>query len=69
MCFENRYGGLLEDTREEHATMPLTRWFIAETNESRCLKICFIPYETELHIKSAYEPNPEEIRIYYKYAF
>jgi hypothetical protein len=68
MCFENKYGGLLEDTREKHATTPLTRWFISETNQRRRLKICFIPYPTELHIKSAYEPNAEEIRIYNKYA-
>ena len=69
MCFENKYGRLLEDTREEHATTPPTAWFIAETNQCRCLKICFIPYEAELHIKTAYEPNQDEINIYNKHAF
>ncbi len=68
-CFINRDGGLLEDKRENHATTPLTRWFIAETNQCRLLKICFIPIGTKLHIKTAYEPNAEEIRIYKQHAY
>ena len=41
-CFLNRDGGLLEDEREDHKTTPLTEWFIAETDQGRKLKVCFV---------------------------
>jgi uncharacterized DUF497 family protein len=66
-CFENREGLDLFDTRAEHLTDPLTRWFIAQTNHRRLLKIVFIPVKDSIEIKSVYEPNEEEIRIYHKY--
>lgn len=74
-CFENREGKTLLDTRPEHHSDPPTRWFIAETNQRRVLKIVFIPrraqtdagVETQLHIRSAFEPNDNEIAIYQKY--
>lgn len=31
-CLANREGGLLEDTREDHKSDPLTQWFMAETD-------------------------------------
>lgn len=68
-CFNNREGNLLEDTREEHKTDPRTLWFIAETNKRRKLKVCFVEgtdSEPEI-IKSAFEPNEQEISIYKKY--
>jgi uncharacterized DUF497 family protein len=68
-CFINRTGGLLEDTREKHKTNPPTEWFIAETNHGRALKICFVQVGTAIHIKSAYPPNAEEVRIYNAHAY
>lgn len=68
-CFYNRIKGLLEDTRERHKTNPPTMWFIAETNEERSLKVIFIELANGTYeIKTAYEPNEEEVRIYEKYA-
>lgn len=66
-CFENRRGADLFDTRAEHHTDPLTRWFLAYTNHCRLLKIVFIPRGDVMEIKSVYEPNDEEVRIYRKY--
>lgn len=66
-CFANRTGQLLADTRAEHLTNPITRWFIAETDYGRKLKIVFIPLGEDIIIKSAYVPNAEELRIYIKY--
>ena len=63
-CFINRDGGLLEDTREDNKTTPLTEWFIAETHKGRKLKVCFIQIGTEITVKSAFEPNAEEIEMY-----
>lgn len=71
-CFDNRCAGLLEDTREEHLTDPATQWFIAETNQCRKLKVAFIRRTirgvVRIDVRTAYEPNGEEIRIYEKYA-
>ena len=69
-CFSNREGDFLQDTREDHATDPATNWFIAETNRGRKLKVAFMYYsETKkVVIKTAYEANDSEIRIYQKYA-
>jgi len=68
-CFYNRIKGLLEDTREQHKTNPPTMWFIAETNEGRSLKVVFIELPNGTYeIKTAYEPNEDEVRIYEKFA-
>lgn len=66
-CFENCEGEHLLDQREEHKTNPPTKWFIASTNAGRQLKICFIFKGGEVHLRTAYEPNADEIRIYAKY--
>jgi hypothetical protein len=66
-CFANRNGNYLVDPREEHASDPPTRWFIAETDFGRLLKVVFIPLEREIVIRTAYDPNEEERRIYKKY--
>ncbi|HEY1899356.1 MAG TPA: hypothetical protein VGG49_06165 [Steroidobacteraceae bacterium] len=70
-CFENRSGGLLEDTREQHRTDPPTQWFIGETNKGRRLKIVFVQRQTatglQVDLRTAYEPNAEETRIYAKF--
>lgn len=49
-------------------TNPLTRWFIAETDFGRKLKIAFMPTDEGIVIKTAYGPNTEELRIYNKIA-
>jgi hypothetical protein len=67
-CFASRPGRYLVDTREENRTDPPTRWFIAETDRGRSLKVVFIRKGTDVTIKTAYDPNPEEIRIYRKYS-
>lgn len=63
-CFDNKLGRLLTDTRALHKTNPPTLWFIAETNKGRALKIVYIQIEMEIHLKTAYEPNEEEKKIY-----
>ena len=63
-CFENRSGGLLIDSREQHRTTPPTQWFIALTNQNRLLKVVFILHDGEITIKTAYPPNDTEIAIY-----
>lgn len=66
-CFENREGRLLLDPREAHWTDPPTMWFLAETNHQRMLKIIFVQRDHDLFLKSAFDPNAEERRIYKKY--
>ena len=64
-CFRNRTGKFAYDVRERHQTNPPTLWFISETNAGRRLKLVFLRYDkTEFVIKSAFEPNAEEERIY-----
>lgn len=63
-CFANRVGSTLIDTREQHQTDPETRWFIAETDFGRRLKVCFIFEGNDVIIKTAYKPSVEEIQIY-----
>lgn len=68
-CFYNRLKGLLEDTREQSKTNPPTMWFIAETDDERLLKVVFIELDDGTYaIKTAYEPNNDEVNIYEKYA-
>jgi len=67
-CFANRTGTYLEDTREQHKSDPPTQWFIAETYYGRKLKIAFIQKGAETIIRTAYDPNNEELRIYSKYS-
>ncbi len=68
-CFENRDGGLLIDTRERHKTDPPTQWFVAQTNCNRYLKIVFIQENGSVYLKSAFDPNQDEMRIYLKYGY
>lgn len=63
-CFDNRSGTLETDTRERHRSDPPTQWFISTTHRNRLLKICFIRRGSELHVRTAYEPNDEEISLY-----
>lgn len=63
-CFGNRDGRFLFDTREEHASDPATMWFISETNLGRKLKVVFIPRDGDVYLRSAFEPNADELKIY-----
>ncbi len=66
-CFANRVGKNLQDKRAKNLTDPLTEWFIAETDYGRKLKVCYIPFPDKFVIRTAYDPDREEIRIYRKY--
>ncbi len=64
-CFCNRKKQTLIDNREEHKTDPPTRWFIAATEAGRRLKVVYIRLSsTEVAIRTAYEPNADEERVY-----
>lgn len=67
-CFANRSGTYLFDPREQHKSTPPTQWFIAETDFGRKLKVVFIPKGNNICIRTAYQANDEEIRIYNKYS-
>jgi hypothetical protein len=65
-CFLNYdFVRYLKDTREIHQTIPPTLWCISETHRGRLLKIAFILKEGDFHIKSAFEPNQQEIDLFY----
>ncbi len=63
-CFENMDGPLLIDDREDHRSDPPTLWFISKTNKDRLLKIAYIQRGSSIHLRTCYEPNDAEIRIY-----
>lgn len=64
-CFINKKGGELLDTRERHKTDPPTRWFISETDGGRCLKVvCIYDEDSNVIIKSCFEPEQEAIELY-----
>lgn len=63
-CFQNRVGRLLVDDRALTKTNPPTLWFIATTNRGRSLKIVYIQRGASVDLKTAYEPNEDEARIY-----
>ena len=71
-CFSNLAGRFLEDSREAHRSDPPTLWFVAETDLGRRLKVCFILRSESdganaIVIKTAYDANHDEVRIYRKY--
>lgn len=67
-CFSNRDGVFLTDTREDHRSDPPTLWFIAETDYGRLLKVAFVSRDGNIFLRTAYQPNAEEVRIYNKCA-
>jgi uncharacterized DUF497 family protein len=67
-CFKNRKTKYAYDTRPEHQTNPPTLWFLAESNTNRLLKVVFVRYsKTDVVLKSAYQPNADEIKLYEMY--
>ena len=63
-CFENKLGIFLEDTREGNRTDPPSLWFVAPTNCERVLKVVFMFIDGNIHLKTAYDAEPEAIEIY-----
>ncbi len=66
-CFFNRTGKLLVDTRALNRTTPPTLWFIACTNRGRALKVVYMQKGDVVELKTAYEPNPVESKIYARF--
>jgi hypothetical protein len=67
-CFSNNNDTFLIDTRSKHASTPPTKWFVSETDAGRLIKVCFIEYKGLFYIRTAYEANETEIRIFNKYS-
>lgn len=65
-CFLEHDGVYLRDTREDNTTDPPTLWFIASTYRGRRLKVVFVSNNGNIYVKTAYEPNDVEKRIYDK---
>lgn len=65
-CFANYHGIFLLDTREEHKTVPPTKWFIGETDYGKLVKVCFILEAGNVYIRTAYEPNETEVKLFNK---
>ena len=66
-CFQNRHGRLLYDNRALTKTNPPTLWFIACTNKNRKLKVVYIHKGSQVILKTAYEPNNQELDIYERF--
>lgn len=66
-CFLNREGRLLTDNRALNETNPPTLWFIALTNQGRKLKVAYIQKGVKVILKTAYEPNEQELEIYERF--
>lgn len=66
-CFANREGRFLFDEREDHASDPPTLWFVAETDYGRLLKVAFVQRDGDIFLRTAYQANQAEIRIYNKH--
>lgn len=67
-CFQNLKTKFAYDTRDRNRTTFPTLWFIAKTNSGRCLKVVFVRYAKDrVAIKTAYEPNDFEEKLYGSY--
>ena len=67
-CFQNMERAALLDVREKHKTAPPTQWFISMTNQNRVLKVVFMQQGDDVIIKTGYDPNLDELRIFAKHA-
>lgn len=67
-CFDNKCGGYLQDTREDHRTDPPTLWFVAPTNAGRMLKLMLVYRDGSVYLKSAYDATPEIQVLYERFA-
>jgi hypothetical protein len=66
-CFFNRTGKPLVDLRAINRTAPPTQWFIACTNRGRALKVVYMQKGDVVELKTAYEPNSIELKIYARF--
>ena len=59
-------GKMILDTREQHKTYPPSLWFLSETMDGRLLKLVIMIFKEEQKavLKTAYEPDQEEIEQY-----
>lgn len=64
-AFVDQPDYVLLDEREEHASDPPTFWFIASTYSGRLLKVCYIETDKDVIVRTAYEPNEVERRIFF----
>jgi hypothetical protein len=68
-CFDSWNRKSLLDVRARHQSIPPTEWFIGRTAAGRELKVVFIKLDQEVFaVKTAFEPNEEERRIYRKFS-
>lgn len=51
----------LLDRRPQHKTKPPTQYFIAETFDERLLKVCFTIKDGTIWVKSAFDPEENDI--------
>lgn len=65
-AFADQPDTVLLDTREEHASDPPTVWFIASTYNGRKLKVCYIETEEDVIVRTAYDPNEAELRMFFE---
>ncbi|OBW94409.1 DUF4258 domain-containing protein [Gallibacterium salpingitidis] len=63
-CISNIEGKLIEDTAEEHKTIPPSFWFIASTDYGRYLKVVIVPKNGDLYLKTAFDAKISHIRLY-----
>jgi len=73
-CFSNRNGAFLIDDNENHRTDPQTKWFIAETDYGRKLRVYFVPRTnkdggTDFYLKTALVPKQHHIDTYNEKAY
>lgn len=67
-CFNNLTTKFAFDTRDANQTNPPSLWFISETNSGRRLKVVFLRYDkTKVVLKTAFEPNDFEEKLYRSY--
>lgn len=65
-CISNIEGELLEDTAEQHQTIPPSVWFIAPTDRGRMLKVVLVPVpdEGKVYLKTAFDAKTKHIEVY-----
>lgn len=68
LCFKNRQRKFMTEYRAAHKSFPETRWFIAEYEPGKPLKVCFVylPAKMAVAVKTAYRPCEKEVEIYAK---
>ena len=63
-AFADRPDYVVLDEREEHASDPPTVWFLACTDSGRLLKVVYVQRGSDIYLRTAYPPNPDEVRLF-----